>query len=162
MALRVKVKIDGLEKVIKKMDRLGDAGSAAVRTGIYAVANNIMNESIRITPKDDGWLRNTWYVTKPGRGKYTSFSECGYGANYAHHVHEMPSTTNWSESGTGNKFLQKAFEAYKATIASEVATIANKEFNPDKTTSSYPNGGPPVKPQTGPKPPEWKDRGKKK
>jgi hypothetical protein len=148
MAVKLKAKVRGLNKVIKKFEKLGPAGSAAVRTAMYKVGNEIMEKSLRITPKYDGWLRNTWYCTKPY--KNVGFCELGYGADYAHHVHEMPSTVNWSEPGTGNKFLEKPFNERRTSLASDIGKYAQERFDINKTSPTFGVAGIPEEPKTGP------------
>lgn len=126
MAVKVKAKIIGLDRVQREFAKYGKNGIKAIRAAIYAKANNIMLDSIRVTPKDSNNLRQTWYATKPGpRGE---FSELGYGAEYAHNVHEMPNDVNWSEPGTGNKFLEEPFNKHKTNAKSEIARFARKQL----------------------------------
>lgn len=139
MAIKFHAKIEGLESVQRKFKAYGKDGVKALRAAVYAKANNIMHDSIRITPKDDGPLRNSWYATKPGPN--AEFSECGYGQEYAHHVHEMPNNVNWSEPGTGNKFLEKPFNAHKTNAKQEIARFARKQLesgNPRMPQSTIP------------------------
>ena len=137
MAIKFKAEIQGLDKVNKALARYGDAGSAAIRTAIYVKANNIMTDALRVTPLDHNPLRNSWYITRPY--KSVGFSEAGFGMEYAHHVHEMPNDKNWSEPGTGNKFLEKPFNKHKTTAVEEIARYAEKHLKkyPDARAGKF-------------------------
>ena len=146
MAIRLSAKIDGLKQVRKKFSKAGDAGDAAVRSAIYAVANDLMvKDIIKVTPKDEGDLRDSWYVSKPF--KRIGFSEVGFGAKHAPYVHEMPSDVNWSEPGTGNKFIEKPFSARRGRMAKEIAREAKKRFDINKTMADFSGGSAPTKPK---------------
>ena len=112
----------------------------------YAVANNIMTDTLRVTPKYDGWLRNTRFVSKPRKSQ--PYSDAGFGADYALAVHEMPDDVNWSEPGTGNKFLQRTLDKHQQTAASEMARIAKQALESDRPVT-LPQGPNPTKPETG-------------
>lgn len=141
-----KPRIIGLKKVQDEFKKYGERGLQALRYAIYKEANDIMLASIVVTPKDDNYLRNSWYATQPG--KRGAFSELGYGAEYATHVHEMPNTVNWSEPGTGNKYLEKPFNVAKQGASERIARVARRELDHGGIITPPPSKIP-KKPKTG-------------
>ncbi|QDP63947.1 MAG: hypothetical protein Unbinned3992contig1000_61 [Prokaryotic dsDNA virus sp.] len=123
--------------------RWRDAAIAA----LYDEATDIINKSIPITPLDNGDLRRSAFVTRPQDEGPKVSVELGYGgfaSKYALAVHEMGTGKsrkrnatgqfisgggiNWSEPGTGNKYLEKPFDAAKRGQARRIELNAYKRF----------------------------------
>ena len=107
--------------------------SAAV-AALYDEAVKIINKSIPITPYDKGHLRGSAFVSMPKEHGNQVEVELGYGgfaAKYALAVHEMGTggkDINWSEPGTGNKYLEKPFDAASKGQAKRLQANAMKRF----------------------------------
>lgn len=114
MAMNV---IRNLNNLIKQMEKKAEKQ-------IKKCCEDLLSKAVDITPMNTGELRKsgtTDYDTATKTGK-VSFG--GGAVNYAVAVHEMPNETNWSEPGTGNKFLEKPLKAnsdkYLQSIAKAV------------------------------------------
>jgi hypothetical protein len=114
---------------------------------LYDESVAIINKSVPITPLDNGDLRRSAFVTMPQFTGNTVEVELGYGglaSQYALIVHEMGTGSkggrdskgrftsgggiNWSEPGTGNKYLEKPFDAAKRGQAKRLELNAFKRF----------------------------------
>jgi hypothetical protein len=142
--MQLNVEIRGMDKLVKDLDKADAATEAAVKTAMYSVAHEMMEKSIKITPKDDNHLRDSWYITRPVR--IVNFVELGYGMEYANYVHEMPDTTNWTEPGTGNKYLEKIVIQYRSKLVRVIRRKAKKYFDLKKTSPDASLGSAPSKP----------------
>lgn len=114
MAMNV---IRNLNNLIKQMEKKAEKQ-------IKKCCEDLLSKAVDITPMNTGELRKsgtTDYDTATKTGK-VSFG--GGAVDYAVAVHEMPNETNWSEPGTGNKFLEKPLKAnsdkYLQSIAKAV------------------------------------------
>jgi len=59
------------------------------------------------TPHDTGFLRGSGRFVAKGSGKKVVKAVAGFNAIYAARMHEGKEEWNWSEPGTGPKFLEK-------------------------------------------------------
>jgi hypothetical protein len=103
----------------------------AAISALFDESVSIINKSVRITPFDTGDLRRSAFVTKPKLVGNSAEVELGYGglaSKYALAVHEMPKSTNWSEPGTGPKYLERPFDAAKRGQAKRLELNAFKRF----------------------------------
>ena len=69
---------------------------------------DLKRKAIDKTPMDSGALRRSGAVNveKSGLKTVGKVSFGGGEVDYADIVHEMPNTVNWTEPGTGNKYLE--------------------------------------------------------
>lgn len=108
------------------MNGLKEAKAEIERKKIIALtegAEFILGETIPVTPKSPqdfikdvglpGDLRKSGNTQLEKRfGELVGLITFGDGrVDYAVHVHEMPDDTNYSEPGTGNKYLEKTIRA---------------------------------------------------
>ena len=111
MALKVIVNLNNLTKQMEKK----------AEKQIKKCCEDLLSKAVDITPLDTGELRKsgtTDYDTGTKTGRVT-FG--GGSVEYAVAVHEMPNETNWSEAGTGNKFLEKPFKANSTKYLQSIA-----------------------------------------
>lgn len=86
------VQLRGLDKLIQQIDR-GIKPQAALARAVYAEATTVLNESKKIVPVDDGYLKNSGKVEAPQISPKETSVEVTYGgaaAPYALYVHEDP------------------------------------------------------------------------
>jgi len=120
--LGVSVKFEGVDKMLRKLEKHGEAAMRAGAAGVYLAAEEVMTAAVRVTPKSKhgGWLRNTKYVTEPEHLEKPQ-SELGFSAQYAPYVHERFTATNWTTAGTGPKFLERPLLRMKNDILKIIA-----------------------------------------
>ena len=74
---------------------------------------DLLRKAVEVCPIDSGDLRKSGTVQLEKKGIETQ-GMVGFGGDhtseYAVVVHEMPNTTNWSEPGTGAKYLENPFK----------------------------------------------------
>ena len=96
--------IKGLDNVIRNLNTAIKDIKGGTHEGLVAAGVFIKGESQEIVPVDFGILSNSAFSQAVAPMKVV----VGYTAEYAPYTHEMPSSTNWTKPGTGNKFLEKA------------------------------------------------------
>ena len=79
-----------------------------VEKQIEKCSQDLLRKAIDKTPMDKGELRKSGAVEVEKKGlKTTGKVSFGDGqVDYADIVHEMPNDVNWTEPGTGNKYLE--------------------------------------------------------
>lgn len=112
--------VNGLNKVLKALEVTVDKIDKNARKATDENAQNLLSEAIPLTPFSTGQLRESGKVIKTKDNQNEYMQEVSFGGgqvNYAAAVHEMPtkrmktSTINWSEPGTGAKFLERPLKA---------------------------------------------------
>jgi hypothetical protein len=86
------VQLSGLDKLVQQVDR-GIRPQQALARAVYAEATTVLNESKKIVPVDDGYLKNSGKVEAPNISPKETSVEVTYGgaaAPYALYVHEDP------------------------------------------------------------------------
>lgn len=103
--------------------------SAGAR-GLKKSAAFLLRDAILETPtvpKKSGNLRRTQQVNEPTLMPDIAV-EAGFAAEYAAKVHEMPSTYNYTEPGSGPKYLEKKLiknkEKYMKKVADHILSEA--------------------------------------
>lgn len=84
-------KIDGIDDVLRNLDKAIKATPVAVAAGLYQEAQGVATQSRRYTPVDTGALRASHEVGRPkfsGRDISVEISVGGPAAEYAPFVHE--------------------------------------------------------------------------
>ena len=107
--------------VIRNLNNLTAQMEKKAEKQIKKCCEDLLSKAVDITPMDTGELRKsgtTDYDTATKTGK-VSFG--GGAVDYAVAVHEMPNETNWSEPGTGNKFLEKPLKANSEKYLQSIA-----------------------------------------
>ena len=108
--MTIKVKIKGMNKVLKNLNKEVKNIQGKTKEGVLAAVTFIEGESNEIVPQDKGKLINSSFSDVGKRfilfGKIVG--RVGYTAKYADIVHEMPETNNFTKPDTGPQFLLKA------------------------------------------------------
>jgi hypothetical protein len=115
---------DSAESVAANLHKMGAAGAKLAERALYRAGHRLRRTVIPVTPLRDGALRRSFYVAPPRRKGGEVTIEVGFdgkSAPYALWVHEMPTSTNWSEPGTGPKFLEGPFDEMSRTLAKDLA-----------------------------------------
>ena len=115
------VLVMALNDVLRNLNKITKDTEKKAEKQIKKCCEDLLSKAVDITPMDTGELRKsgtTDYDTGTKTGK-VSFG--GGAVDYAVAVHEMPNETNWSEPGTGNKFLEKPFKANSEKYLQSIA-----------------------------------------
>lgn len=94
-----------------------------------AILDEDMKKTPPTIPLDTGNLRSSWFI-EPMTGKAKGYAFAvlaGFGANYAVYVHEMTDEAygkeiNWSEPGSGPKFLEYGLKRNSKIIVGKVVS----------------------------------------
>ena len=136
-----KIKPSEFAKIVKR--DVARYRSAAV-SALYDEAVRVINKSIPVTPFDTGDLRRSAFVSKPtpiGNQVEVELGYGGFASKYALAVHEMgvksKKKINWSEPGTGAKYLEKPFNAATRGQAKRIQTNAMRKFMTGHMTIVY-------------------------
>jgi hypothetical protein len=95
--------IKGVETAVKTIDETSE--KSAVETG-YAIIKDCA-KFLPTTPKDKGDLRASGKVERPKLSGNKIEIEFGFNMPYAARIHEAPESWNWTEPGSGPKYLEK-------------------------------------------------------
>ena len=101
------IKAIGQKKILVNLNRCIKKIQGNVSLGLDAAGAFVEGESKELTSIDEGVLINSTFNKQSG-SRTKPVQVIGYRAEYAAHVHEMPSSTNWNRPGAENKFLEKA------------------------------------------------------
>lgn len=110
-----------LNDVLRNLNFISKQMEKKAEKQIKKCCEDLLSKAVDITPINTGELRKsgtTDYDTATKTGK-VSFG--GGAVDYAVAVHEMPNETNWSEPGTGNKFLEKPLKANSEKYLQSIA-----------------------------------------
>jgi len=125
---QIHVKIKGLDKVLKELNRFGERGRRAFAAGLYVEGQEIMTESKRECPVDTGTLRGTGHVEKPkfkGRSISVTLGYGGPAAPYAIYVHER---TELSHATGKAKYLEDPAKGAATGMAGRVGQFVKKRL----------------------------------
>jgi len=96
----------GFEKYLKK--HKAESAEALEKVAAFVLADAV-NEQPTV-PKKTGTLRRSQAVGKAQIGRKGISIIFGFNTEYAARLHEAPSSWNWSEPGSGPKYLQSKLE----------------------------------------------------
>jgi len=107
--------IVGLDNVLNNLDRVESEMERDAKKGARKAADHILAKTIPVTPMSDLGSGTSGNLRKSGKTKVEVTGSHIDGVitfgdgrvDYAAAVHEMPETNNWSEPGTGSKYLEK-------------------------------------------------------
>lgn len=87
-----------------------------IRRGLELAGDRLVERMLPITPMEFGPLREGYRIEvmrtagmQPHHVSYIKNIK-----SYAAHVHEMPSTTNWTTPGTGPKYMERVLDDSEA------------------------------------------------
>jgi len=110
----------GFEKYLKKHKT--ESAAALQKVAAFVLADAV-NEQPTV-PKKTGILRDSQAIDKAQIGKKGISIVFGFNTEYAARLHEAPSNWNWSEPGSGPKYLQSKLEKnmkkYMKKVAEEI------------------------------------------
>lgn len=102
----IKLKFSGIPKSSNKLKLFKTELMNEVILGINSIAKELLEDSLKICPKDTGELRESGKVYKLAKTNNYN-AQVGYRTPYAAIVHEFPTDTHWTTVGTEGKFLEK-------------------------------------------------------
>ena len=121
MARYCGVLVMALNDVLRNLNKVTVVTEKKAEIQIKKCCEDLLSKAVDITPIDTGELRKSG-TTDYDDAKKTGRVTFGGGAvEYAVAVHEMPNETNWSEPGTGNKYLEKPLKANSAKYLQSIA-----------------------------------------
>ena len=110
----------GFEKYLKKHKI--ESAAALEKVAAFVLADAV-NEQPTV-PKKTGTLRRSQAISKAQIGRKGISIVFGFNTEYAARLHEAPSNWNWSEPGSGPKYLQSKLEKnmkkYMKQVAEEI------------------------------------------
>ena len=97
-----------LNNVIRNLNATVTTINKKAEKQIEKCSQDLLRKAIDKTPMDTGELRKSGAVEVEKKGLKTTgkVSFGGGQVDYADIVHEMPNDVNWTEPGTGNKYLE--------------------------------------------------------
>ena len=108
--------------------KVGERVPLALASALYAEGHGLIADAMPLTPLRDkmgGSLRASNFVGVPTISGGRATMEVGFGGaatKYALFVHEMTgSNINWSEPGTGAKYLERPFDQLQPKLANNLA-----------------------------------------
>lgn len=147
LTMRIKFNMKGVEAMQKALKERKANVVEAVKAGVYVAAGNLMTESKRQVPVDEGVLRASGYVTAPTEVNGRIECTVGYGgaaAAYAAYQHEIP--MNHPEGGKDH-FLSDPMRDGEGTFRDAVTAFAARALQGDKV--GVPAGAHPETPEGG-------------
>jgi len=114
------VQLRGLDQLVQQIDR-GIKPNQNLARAVYAEATTVLNESKKIVPVDDGFLKNSGKVEAPKISPKETSVEVTYGgaaAPYALYVHEDPEAQH--AAGKTYKYLEIPAVAHSDKFARNV------------------------------------------
>jgi len=103
------------------------AGARGLKKGAAFLLRDAILET-PTAPKKTGNLRRTQQVNEPKIKRGEVSVEAGFAADYAAKVHEMPDTNNFTEPGSGPKYLTTKLirnkEKYMKKVADHILSEA--------------------------------------
>ena len=113
------------ERIVKSA--IPAAGARGLQKGAAFLLRDAILETPTV-PKKLGNLRRTQQVNKPKISSKETSVEAGFAADYAAKVHEMPDTNNFTEPGSGPKYLETKLirnkEKYMKITADQILSEA--------------------------------------
>lgn len=103
--------VEGLHQVLRNIDFAMRRVRGATEVGMVAGLKHLENQMLTVSPtvpKKTGELRESWYII-PARNPVSPQVFAGYTAQHAPYVHEKIDAINWTEIGSGPKWLQIHF-----------------------------------------------------
>lgn len=120
------VEIKGIDKLVRKMQRLTDTKLVKAYDAAMAVTlAAVKHDSMANTPVDTGNLRASHHTKKTKATPIGVSGKVWNSANYAIYVHEK----TWTKLNSGkHKFLELAVQSSKAKIKRNMVAILRKSL----------------------------------
>lgn len=135
----MKLTVKGIDTVNRNLLQLARQMPVVAAQSLNGVAEETMTDAKRRTPVETGTLKRSGKVHKHATPRRL-VAELSFGTEYAIAVHEHPSkhspptwkgkVINWSQSGTGPKFLENAIKFtalwFEERIANDIRMALSK------------------------------------
>lgn len=104
----------------------------AMRKGIFAAVSDIKLDADEVaprTPVKEGHLKGSWMseITYKSANEFSVL--CGFNIEYAIFVHEMVKRHDWTEPGSGPKFLESKLFMFGNKYLEIIARVAESEMS---------------------------------
>lgn len=120
------VQVVGVDKVIRRLERIRDAQGRAVERGLLRAGLFLQRESQKVVPVDTGALRNSARTRKEGGG-FKTVVYVGYTQTYAIFVHEMVHLRH--RTGKIAKYLEVPYRRNRQRIMQIVLDEYRRAYN---------------------------------
>ena len=110
-----------LNDVLRNLNTVTKDTEKKAERQIKKCCEDLLSKAVDITPMDTGELRKSGTTDYDSAKKTGRVTFGGGSVDYAVAVHEMPNETNWTEPGTGNKYLEKPLKANSAKYLQSIA-----------------------------------------
>ena len=137
------VELQGVDKLIQKLQQLDDQGTAAISSALYEEGFALDAEMVGRIPVDTGRLRSTHYVAPPTQDGDGIYVEVGVGTDYAVAVHERTEARHVVGEA---KFLERALAARSAGMGARLAALIWKHLEAGTKTTPI-KANPPARPK---------------
>jgi len=119
----------GINEINQNLDKIMRDIEKKTEKAIAEIGQDLLDKTIQVTPispiksSTSGDLRKSGKLkmTKSGKATEAEVSFGGGKVDYALYVHEMPPDNNFSEVGTGSKFLEKTLDKNKKKYIEHIA-----------------------------------------
>lgn len=126
------------EQAAKRLSRkLGVDYIKYAMAALYEEGHKVIEVTIPITPMLDGFLRQSAFVDLEPRPFTVEVGFGGFAAKYALAVHEMGTDgtkINWTEPGTGNKYLERGANKAAKGMTNRIARQVTANAKADRKT----------------------------
>jgi hypothetical protein len=115
------------EQLIKEFSNITDDVETKIEQGLNEVSEDLLNLSVNLAPKDQGFLRQSGSVDPAIKQGNEIVSRVGFNTEYALHMHEdfyRPSVP-----GTGRKYLEKPTMENAQRYSDYLADKVRKAFD---------------------------------
>jgi len=110
-----------LNDVLRNLNKVTKDTEKKAERQIKKCCEDLLSKAVDITPMNTGELRKSGTTDYDSAKKTGRVTFGGGSVDYAVAVHEMPDETNWTEPGTGNKYLEKPLKANSAKYLQSIA-----------------------------------------
>lgn len=109
------VRIEGLKELQALLRQAGGRAETVLIGTLDECGDEVIAKAVPVTPKRTGVLRNSvknYRTKREGTGLILTMGAGGAGIPYARRIHELPKQSNWTEPGTGPKYLERPAKEY--------------------------------------------------
>ena len=127
------ITITGQTELAEVLAKLGAQAPAKLGGALYRQAHVIMGKAKAITPHDTGTLMTSGFVEEPKISNQHTVVTLGFGgaaSSYAVIVHEDLTPKNWTEPGTGPKYLERPILEAAHTLEADLAKDLRLDVRP--------------------------------
>lgn len=122
------IKWEGEQEMMALLATVTKAGQKGMRTGLYAVASDIMEDAKERAPKDTGDLRGSGYVDRPKTEGGETSVELGFGGPSAPYAVIQHEREDFNHDIGEAKYLEKAIDGQAADAPRRLASAVADEI----------------------------------